>query len=90
MESTEIESYIDQAVAKTRQESAEQMQLYIGALKEDMDHRMDAIKEYVKDVPASIEKQNEMSEKLDQLTTDDEFLKVIAKDHEQRIQKLEA
>lgn len=67
----------------------EDFERYTGGLKESFDDKLDAITEYVKDIPAIKEKQSEMSDRLDQIATNIDFIKVVVKDHEERIQKLE-
>ncbi|MFH1354359.1 MAG: hypothetical protein ABIH36_03655 [bacterium] len=45
----------------------EKTELYIGALKEDFDHKLDAVLEYVKDVPVIKAKQDAMSDEMSEM-----------------------
>lgn len=63
---------------------------YVGALKEDFDDKFDAVMEYVKDVPVIKEKQNMMFETMGEMAVDIAIIKEAVKDHEVRLQRLEA
>lgn len=76
-----------EGVLKKQQETTER---YIGGLKEDFDHKLDVVMEYVKDIPAIKEKQDMMFEQMGQMAVDIEVIKETVKDHEQRLQKVEA
>ena len=66
-----------------------QTEHYIGSLKEDFDHKIDAVLEYVKDVPAIKEKQEIMFDKIGEVAENVTVIKESTKDHEQRIQRQE-
>lgn len=63
---------------------------YIGVLKEDFDHQLQTVLEYVKDVPAIKEKQDIMFDQMGVMTEDIAVIKEAVKDHEVRLQKIEA
>lgn len=72
------------------QEQQEQTERYLGALKEDFDHKLGAVLEYVKDIPEMKEKQDVMFDQLGQLTEVSTMIKEAVQDHEQRLQKIES
>ena len=74
---------------KQSEELEQKFVTHVDAIKEDMDHRMDAIFEYVQDIPAIKEKLDLTFEKVGEIAVDVEILKQSARDHEQRIKFLE-
>ena len=62
---------------------------YLGALKEDFDHKLDTVLEAVKDVPAIKEKIDLTFDKVGEIAVDVEVIKEAIKDHERRLQKVE-
>ena len=71
-------------------EVTEKTERYIGALKEDFDHKLDVVLELVQDIPAIKTKLDLTFEKVGELAVDMEVVKEAVKDHEHRLQKLEA
>lgn len=49
-------------------EQQEQMERYVGGLKEDFDRKLEAVLEYVKDVPKIKERQDVMFDQLGEVT----------------------
>ena len=70
-------------------QSDERMQRYIGGLKEDFDHKLDTVLEYVQDIPVMKQKLDATFEAVGALTVDVEVIKDAIKDHELRLQRLE-
>lgn len=68
----------------------EQTERCLGSLKEDFDHKLDAVLEYVKDMPAIMDKQDVMFDKMGAMAEDITVIKETVKDHEWRLQKIEA
>lgn len=85
-EREQTEKYVN-GVLKKQQETTER---YVGGLKEDFGHKLDAVMEYVKDIPAIKEKQDMMFEQMGQMAVDIEVIKETVKGHEPRLQKVEA
>ncbi len=71
-------------------EVTEETQRYIGALKEDFDHKLDAVLEVVSVLPDIQQKLDATFEKVGEIVVDIDVIKTVVKDHEHRIQKLEA
>lgn len=85
-------------------EQQEQTERYIGSLKEDFDHKLDAVFEYVKDIPTITQKQviagkklerveelqDVLVDKVGEIAEDITVIKETVKDHKVRFQKLEA
>ena len=71
-------------------EQQEQTERYLGALKEDFDSKLDAVLEYVKDIPAIKNRQEIMFDKMGEMAEDVTIVKEVTKDQERRLQKLEA
>lgn len=71
------------------QKLSDEFKREIGAFKEDIDHKLDAVLEYVKDVPNIAEKQDMMFETIGNMAEDVTIIKESVKDHEVRLQKLE-
>lgn len=63
---------------------------YVGALQEDFNHKLEAIQEAVQTVPEIKRTVDLTFEKVGEITVDLEVLKEVVKDHEKRLQKLEA
>lgn len=80
----ETEQYIEEVVVQERK----QTERYIGALKEDFDHKVDAVMEYVKDIPPMKEKQEMMFDTMGQMAEDITVIKEVVKDHSTEIQRL--
>ncbi len=70
-------------------EQREQTERYLGSLKEDFDHKLDAVLEYVKDMPTILNKQDIMFDKIGEMAEDITVIKETVKDHERRLQRLE-
>lgn len=99
----EIEKLLTRQADLVAKESDERIQLYIGGLKEDFDHKLDAVVEYVQDIPKIKEDVNvlqkdiaEMKPKLDatfekvsEIAVDTEVIMESLKNHERRLQQLE-
>lgn len=82
----QTKQYIDNQTKK----SDERIERYIGAVTQDFQHKMDAVLEYVKDIPAIKERQEMMFETMGEMAEDITVIKESVKDHEHRLQKLEA
>lgn len=67
----------------------ERTERYLGTLKEDFDHKLNAVLESVKDVPAIKEKVDLTFEKVGEIAIDTEVIKEAIKDHEHRLQRIE-
>ncbi len=84
---------LEEIMAKQAKEVAvgsdERMQRYIGGLKEDFDHKLGAVLEFVKDVPRIKQKLDATFDKVGEIAVDVEVIKEAAKDHERRLQRLE-
>jgi hypothetical protein len=85
----EVEQLLARQADRVTKESDKRMKDYIGALKEDSDHKLAAIMEYVKDVPAIKEKQDVMFDKIGDMATDVVVIKDTVQNHERRLQRLE-
>lgn len=71
-------------------EQRKEYEQYIGTLKKDFDHKLEAISEAVQAVP-EIKKTVDLTfEKVGEIAVDLEVTKVVVKEHEQRLQKIEA
>ena len=70
-------------------EQKEQTERYIGSLKEDFDHKLDVVFEYIKDIPGIKQQQNMMFEQMGRMMEDITVIKETVKDHEVRMQKHE-
>jgi hypothetical protein len=102
VEKKDLEKAAELAAVKAVTKSEKRFEDYIGALKEDFDHKIEAIFEYVKDVPAikkNIEeskaelnqikdKQDIMFDKIGELAEDVNLIKEANKDYEVRLQRL--
>lgn len=62
----------------------------VGALKEDFDHKLDVVLEVVSVLPDIQQKLDATFEKVGEIAVDVDVIKTVVKDHEIRIQKLEA
>lgn len=71
-------------------EQRKEYEQYIGTLKEDFDHKLEAIHEAVQTVPEIKRVVDLTFEKVGEITVDLEVTKEVVKDHEQRLQKIEA
>ena len=89
MEKKDFQKMLDKQAEQLEQRIEKKFKDHVDTLKEDMDHRMDAIFEYVKDVPKIKEKVDLTFDKVGKMAVDIEILKETAHDHEQRIQVLE-
>lgn len=78
-----------QDVDQKFEKQQEQTERYIGSLKEDSDHRLDAVLEYVEDIPEIKEKQNIMFEQMGRNAEEIVLNKEAIKNHEVRLQKHE-
>lgn len=78
------------AVSKSVSESEQRMQRYIGVIKKDFDHKIDMVLELVQDIPAIKTKLDLTFVKVGEIAIDVEVIKETVKDHEVRLQKLEA
>ena len=68
---------------------SEEFKREVGAFKEDIDHKLDAVLEFVKDVPEIKKKQDIMFDQMGAMAEDVAIIKEAVKDHEVRLQKLE-
>lgn len=62
---------------------------YLRALKEDFDHKLDAVLEAVGDVPEIKRKADLTLDKVGEIASDVEVTKEVVKDHELRLQRTE-
>lgn len=85
-----VREEVHKTVQKISAESDERIERYIGVLKEDFDDKLVVVLEYVKDIPQIKEKQDMMFDKMGEMVTDNEVGKEVLKDHEERLQRLEA
>lgn len=76
-------------VDKILKKYQKQTEQYLGSLKEDFDHKLDAVLEYVSDVPEMKTKIDLTFEKVGEFTEKVEVATDVLKDHEQRIRKIE-
>ena len=76
----ELERILDEKIDRALKESDERMERYIGILKEDSDDKLQAIFEYVKDIPGMKEDITTLKGDVRELKTDVSILKVEMKD----------
>lgn len=91
------------AVEGSLKESEARMQRYLGTLKEDTDHKLEAITEYVKDIPNIKERVGVLEEEVSEIkkmgavtfeavgdmAVDVEMIKESVKHHEERLSRIE-
>jgi hypothetical protein len=80
------EKKLEEILSRQRQ----QTERYLGTLKEDFDHKLDAVLEYVKDVPAIKEKQDIMFDQMGEMAENLTIVTEAVKNHEERLQQSEA
>lgn len=85
-ERKQTEKYVDTVLQKQQ----EQTERYVGALKEDFDHKLDVVMEYVKDIPAIKERQEMMFEQMATMMETDILLRESIRGLDKRLQKVEA
>lgn len=81
----ELETILARQADRVAKESDERMQRYVGGLKEDFDHKVDTVLEYVEDVSEIKQTVDLTFEKVGEIAVDLEVVKEAVKDHEQRL-----
>ena len=79
MNKDELESVLNKQSEKT--------ELYLVALKEDFDHKVNSILEVVNDLPNIKSKVDLTFDKVGEIASDVEVIKETVKDHEVRLQR---
>lgn len=90
MAKKELHEIAEIAATKAVAKVEERFERYVGALKEDFDHKLDTVLEAVQPIPQIQETLNATFEEVGKLRIDMEIIKHTVKNHEHRIQKLEA
>lgn len=90
MDDKELKRLLTEQADRIAADAEARTKRYVGALQEDFNHKLETIREAVQDVP-EIKKTVDLTfEKVGEITVDLEVTKEVVKEHEQRLQKIEA
>ncbi|MBI1833935.1 MAG: hypothetical protein HYR90_03870 [Candidatus Andersenbacteria bacterium] len=86
MTENELEKILARQADRVAKESNERMEQYVGAIKEDFDHKLDAILEILPNIQRKVDI---TFDKGGEMVPDVELTKGIVQNHETRIRALE-